>query len=75
MPWLWSSSRLPVSVSDAATVAQEQRLAQLDLQRAHLAAQSRLRHAQHECCLAEAAVFGHVDEGFELVQIHWPIFA
>jgi hypothetical protein len=59
----------------AATVPQKQRLAQLDLQRAHLAAQSRLRHTQHECCLAEAAVLGHMDEGFELVQIHWPIFA
>ena len=59
----------------AATVAQKQRIAQLDLQRAHLAAQGRLRHTQHECGFAEAAVLGDVDEGFELVQIHWPIFA
>ena len=57
----------------AATMAQKQRLVQLHLQRAHLAAQSRLRHTQHECGLAEAAVLGHVDEGFELIQIHFSI--
>jgi hypothetical protein len=66
----------PASLGElhAATVAQKQRLVQLHLQRAHLAAQSRLRHAQHEGGLAEAPVLGDVNEGFELIQVHFPVF-
>lgn len=55
---------------DAAAVAQQQGLAQLHLQCAHLAAQRGLRHAQLVGRAAEAAQLGHLDEIFELFQIH-----
>ena len=59
----------------APAVAQQQRFAQLRFERTHLAAQGWLRHSQHQCRLAEAAVLGHVHEGFELVQVHRGILA
>jgi hypothetical protein len=55
---------------DAAAVAVQQRLAQLHLQRPHLARQRRLRHLQVGRRTREAAHLGHVHEVFELLQIH-----
>ena len=59
----------------AAAVAQQQCLAQLRLQRAHLTAQRRLRDAEHQRRLAEAAVLGDMNEVLELVQLHAAMFA
>ena len=55
---------------DAAAVAQQQRLAQVGLERPHLPAERRLRHVERARGLAEAAEFRDADEVFELAQIH-----
>ena len=57
----------------AAAVAQQQGFAQLHLQRAHLAAQGGLRHAQQFGRAAEAARLRHLDEVFDLLDVHRPI--
>ena len=55
---------------DETAVAVEEGLAQLHLQRAHVAAEHRLRHAQHAGGAREAAEVGDVHEVVELFQIH-----
>lgn len=55
---------------DAAAVADQQRLAQFDLERAHLTRQRRLRHLQHRCGAGEAAQLGHLGKVLQLLQIH-----
>lgn len=54
----------------ATAVALEQRLAQLDLERAHLAAERRLRDAEEGRGSREAAKLGDMDEVFQLPEIH-----
>jgi hypothetical protein len=53
-----------------AAIAVEQRLAQLDLERAYLARQRRLSHLQEGSRAREAAHFGHLREVLELLQVH-----
>src|ERR1035437_649712 len=55
---------------NAATVAQEQLLAQLSLEAAHMTAERRLRDVEHYRRLAEATQLGHVHEVFELLEVH-----
>jgi hypothetical protein len=55
---------------DAAAVSDEERLAQLDLETAHLPAESRLSDAQSCCRFAEAAGFRHTHEVVELSDVH-----
>jgi hypothetical protein len=64
------SSRRRVGQRHSAPIAQQQDLAQLGFQGAHLATQCRLGNVQHDSRLAEAAELGHVDEVFDLFQIH-----
>ncbi|MNW19474.1 hypothetical protein D3C71_2194770 [compost metagenome] len=54
----------------AAAGAYQQRFAQLDFQRPHLAAQRRLRYIEQERGLAEAAGLGYLDKSFYLLKIH-----
>jgi hypothetical protein len=55
---------------DAAAVAVEQGLAQVHFQRPHLAAERGLRHPQHAGGAREAAQFGHLHKGLELLEVH-----
>jgi hypothetical protein len=55
---------------DAAAVAVEQRLLELDFELAHLVAQGRLRDRQHHRGAAEAAELGDMHEVIELAQVH-----
>jgi hypothetical protein len=54
----------------AAAVALEQVLAQLHLERPHLAAERRLRDPQHAGCAREAAELGHLHEVLDLLEVH-----
>ena len=55
---------------DAAAVAQQQRFAQVGLERTHLAAQRRLREPEQPRRAAEAAQLGDLHEVLELAKIH-----
>jgi hypothetical protein len=54
----------------AAAVAGKQGLAQIDFQCAHLAAERRLRDLQHGRGAREAAQFGHLHKGADLLEVH-----
>ena len=51
-------------------VAVKERLVQFHFQQAHLAAQCRLRHAQHAGGTRETAEFGHLHEVGKLLEVH-----
>src|SRR4029077_27544 len=61
-----------VGQRNAAAVAQKQLLAHLGLQRPDLAAQRRLRDVERHRRLAETAELGHLNEIFELLEVHAP---
>ena len=56
--------------ADAAPVANEQVLVQLNLKLAHMSAQQRLRHAEGCRSFGETAQFGHAHKRFDLLEFH-----
>ena len=54
----------------AAAVADQEVLAQLDFEQAHLPAERGLRDVERDGGAREAAEFGDADEIFQLLQVH-----